>query len=112
MNTGAKKLVIPLLDPQVCRTTVPLKAIYVLDAPRQVFRKGQISPERLSPREALRHLLSSTVRREIVDAERPRRQFAACTDLAARIPMAKISYPRLLGNLPKVRDLILRELGH
>ncbi len=112
MNSGAKKLIIPLLDHQVCRSPVPLKAIYVLDSPRQAFQKGQISRERMASRDALWHLLSSTVRKEIVDAGRPRRQFLACTDLLARVPVATISYQRVPASLPKVRDLILAELSH
>jgi hypothetical protein len=112
MNTGTRKLILPLLDHQICRTSTPLKAIYVLDGPRNVSRKQRINLERLSLREGLSSLLGSTLRREMVDAQRRQRRFVACVDILSQIPVTRISYPRLLANLPKVRELILAELSH
>ena len=110
MNSGTAKLVLPLFENQTYRATAPLHAIYVLNSPRSVYRKQKIIVESLSPREAFLALLRNTFNRTLVDPERLQRQFAAVTQLAAKVPMAKISYPRRLASLPEVRDAILSEI--
>jgi len=110
MNSGTQKLVLPLLENQTHRTTAPLKAIYVLNSPRKVSRQQRISITPLSPREAFLALLRNTFNRLLVDPERLHRQFEAMTRLVAKVPVATISYPRVLDSLPEVREAILSDM--
>ena len=110
MNNGAQKLVMPLSENQIYRAAAPLKAIYVLNSPRNVFRKQRISMVRLSQREAFLALLRNTYNRLLIDSERLQRQFAAVIQLVAKVPVAMVSYPRVLTSLPEVRELILSEI--
>lgn len=110
MNSGTAKLVLPLFENQACQSTAPLRAIYVLNSPRKVFRKQKIRIELLSAREAFLALLRNTFNSLLVDPDRLQRQFAAVTQLAAKVPVAKISYPRRLASLPEVRQLIISEM--
>jgi hypothetical protein len=109
MNNSTQKLVMPLFENQVYRTAAPLKAIYVLNSPRNVFRKQRMKMARLRPREAFVSLLRNTFNRLLSDPDRLQRQFAAVAQLVAEVPVFMISYPRVLGSLPEVRELILRE---
>lgn len=111
MSNGTQKLVLRLFESQIHQTFAPLHSIYVLDSPRQVFRKQRISAVHLRPREAFVSLLSNTFNRLLTDPERLRRQFAAATQLVARVPVVMISYPRILGSLREVRELVLRDVG-
>jgi hypothetical protein len=110
MNNGTQKLVLPLFENQVCPAAVPLKAIYVLNSPRNVFRKQRISIAQFHAREAFVILLTNTFNRLLADPARLQRQFAAATQLAAKVPAGMISYPRVLASLPQVRELILSEM--
>lgn len=111
MNGGTKKLVMPLVESQIHRSAAPLKLIYVLNSPRNVFREQRVSVSLLSRREAFVRLLENTFNRSLTDSARLERQFRAMARLAAKVPVALISYPRVLGCLPEVRQLILSEAG-
>jgi hypothetical protein len=109
MNNGTQKLVMPLFENQVYRTAAPLKAIYVLNSPRNVFRKQRMKMTQLRPRDAFLSLLRNTFNRLLTDSERLQRQFASVAQLVAKVPVFIISYPRVFGSLAEVRELILRE---
>jgi hypothetical protein len=109
MNNNTRKLVMPLFENQVHRTAARLKAIYVLNSPRNVFRKQRTKMAQLHPREAFVSLLRNTFNRLLIDPERLKRQFAILAQLVAKVPVFVVSYPRVLSSLPEVRELILRE---
>jgi hypothetical protein len=64
----------------------------------------------LPPREAFVELLRGTFNRLLTDPERLQRQFAAMTQLVARVPVLMISYPRVLSRLSEVREVVLSEI--
>ena len=110
MNSGTKKLILPLDRTRSSATPVPLKTIYTLDAPRQVFRKQQIRIAVLSPRESFLELVKNTFNYRIVNRDRLERQFKETTRVVSVTPVKKISYSRVLAHLPAVRDAILADL--
>lgn len=109
MNDRTTKLVIPLSENQVCRAATPLKAICVLSSSRKVSRKRTMSITHLPPREAFVELLRGTFNRLLTDPDRLQRQFAAVTQLVAKVPVFSLSYPRVLRRLPEVREVVLSE---
>jgi hypothetical protein len=110
MNPFTRKMIVPLSRRHVCMRPVPLRAIYAIAAPREVFRKQAICIEPLSPREAFFELVKNTFNYRIVDGERLERQFIATERLVGAASLQKLSYPRTLDRLTAVRDAILCDL--
>jgi hypothetical protein len=105
------KRVFSLAPSQTCATPMPLAAIYVVTAPRQVYRKQRIRISSLSPIEALVKVLSFTHNHNLTGKERLARQFDAARQLIETTPVRSLSYPRILESLPEVRAAILADLG-
>jgi len=110
MNNGTTKLVIPLFENQVCRAATPLKAICVLTSARKVAGKRPVGLAPLPAKEAFVELLRGTFNRRLTDPERLQRQFAAVTQLIAKVPVFMLSYPRVLRRLPEVREVVLSKI--
>jgi hypothetical protein len=111
MNSGTQKLIIALNSDRICNAPVPLQAIYALVPPAQVASHGAVRFRSLSPRESFVTLVRNTFNYVILDSDRLRRQFIEATGLATTVPVKEISYPRLAGALPAVRDAILSDLN-
>jgi hypothetical protein len=110
MNNGTTKLVIPLFEKQVCRAATPLKAICVLASSRRVSGKRLVGLVPLPPKEAFVELLRGTYNRRLTDPDRLQRQFAAVTQLVAKVRVFMLSYPRVLRRLPEVREVVLSKI--
>src|SRR5438093_9514099 len=104
-------LFIPLNDKQRCAFPLPVRAIYSLAAPHDLFRKQPIRIEALSPREAFIELVKNTFNRRITDPDRLARQLAETSRLVGLLPTRKLSIPRDLNRLPAVRGAILDDLA-
>ena len=116
MNSGGKKLILPLDYTRSSRTPVPLKAIYALEPPRLVIRKQPIRKqpiriEVLSPRESFVELVKNTFNYRIVNRDRLERQFKETARVVSVMPVKRVSYPRVLAHLPAVRDAVLTDLN-
>jgi hypothetical protein len=111
MNGATEKLVLPLADHQCHNASVPLRAIYVLAAPREVYRKQRIRVTPLSPRETFIELVRNTFNYLVTDAERLRRQHGESAQVAIRVPARRISHPRVLSLLPALSDAVLADLA-
>jgi hypothetical protein len=111
MTNGSDKLVLPLGEHHHHNRPAPLRTIYVLSGPREVFRKQRIQIATLSPREAFVELMRHTFNYVVTDPKRLRQLFSKSQQLASRVPVKRISYPRDLALLPEVRDRILADLA-
>ena len=114
MNNRTSKLVIPLDRNQAVlpQGAFPLRAIYVLVPPRSSSRSHKITIRRLSPRRAFLALLKNSFNTVVVEPGRLKCQFMLATRLATRVPIASLSYPRALEQLPDVRQAILADLNN
>ncbi|MGH7782080.1 MAG: hypothetical protein ACREQR_19865 [Candidatus Binataceae bacterium] len=112
MNPETKKLVLPLLPKQLCSEPVPLKAIYVLEPPRESRRKQGIRLVPLVPRQAFLELLKNTFNYWHIPPDRLQRQFSEASRLANMVPFAKLCHSRVVRELPAVRDAILADVGN
>ena len=111
MNDWSEKLVLPLGEDHHQSVPVPLRAVYVLSGPREVFRKQSIQIATLSQREALMELIRHTFNHVVTDPRRLQQLFSKSMELATRVPVKRISYPRDLALLPEVRERILADLA-
>ena len=111
MTNGSDKMVLPLGEHHHQSRPAPLRTIYVLSGPREVFRKQRITIAALSPREALVELMRHTFNYVVTDPKRLQRLFSKSLQLASRVPVKRISYPRDLALLPEVRERILADLA-
>jgi hypothetical protein len=111
MNAGTDKRILPIDERLRCRVPVTIKALYSLTAPRDACRTKGASIDPLSPREAFVELLKATINRRLVSPRRLSRQFDVMSSLAARIPIRKLSYPRMIECLQEVRALVLSDLA-
>jgi hypothetical protein len=110
MNPAAKKLILPLDPTRSCASPVPLGAIYALLAPCELSRKQAIRIALLPPRESFMALVQNTFNSRIVDSARLERQFTQSARVASTMTVKNVSYPRVLGQLPAVRDAIVANL--
>ena len=111
MNLGTKKLVLPLGHARSALGPVPLKGIYALLPPRSAIRRHAIRITVLPPRESFLELVKNTFNYQIVNPARLERQFEAAARVVSLMAVKKISYPRILGRLPSVRDALLADLN-
>ena len=111
MNPDTEKLILPLDRKQVYPAPVPVKAIYALAPPREVFRKQSIRIETLSPRESFLELVKNTFNRRIVDSGRLTRQLQEMSRLVDHLPVQRLSIPRDLDRLPLFREAIIEALN-
>ncbi len=109
MNAMSRKLVLPLDASRYNSRPAPLRAIYVLTAPRQVHKKQRIRLGRLSTRECFIAMVRNTFNHLVGGAERLRRQYSQCLQVASSIPARSISHPRVLAMLPAVREAIVAD---
>lgn len=109
MNPLTAKRVIPLAARHARRAPAPLRAFYVLRPTAR--RRARIGLRPLGPRAAFVELLRHTFNPVVVDPERLRRQFWLTRELASRVPVTALSFPRGLGRLPAVRRAIEAHLA-
>jgi hypothetical protein len=111
MNLEAKKLIVSMDAQRSCGVPVPLGAVYSVADPREVLRNQHVSIEPLTPREGFLALVKNSFNRRLVNPERLERQFTTTARLVDRIAVKKLSYPRVLGRLPEVREAVLSNLS-
>ena len=104
------KRVFPLAASQTCATPTRLGAIYVVTAPRKVYRKQRIAVSSLPAVEALVRVLTFTHNHDLTGRNRLARQFDAAQRLIEKIPVRSLSYPRILSSLSEVKAAILTDL--
>jgi hypothetical protein len=109
MNSDTGKLVIPI-GGGGCAQPLPLACIYALCGPREVHRRGAIRIEPLTAREAFINIVANTFNSAVSGADRLQRQADAAIRLVRSVPVRKLFYPRVLSQLPAVRDAIIRDL--
>jgi hypothetical protein len=110
MNSGTRKLIIPLDGGRACASPVPLRIVYALGPPSDRAGESSVRIEPLSPRKSFLAILSNTFNYVILDPSRLQRQFAETARLATVIPVKQLSYPRRVSSLSAVRDAILSDL--
>jgi hypothetical protein len=110
MNSGTRKLIMPLEPARVYADAAPLEAIYAIAAPEDAAQDRTARIEGVASRDAFVLLMNNVFNYVIVDSQRLNRQFGAVAGLAARTPMRKVYYPRQADALPWVRDAIVADL--
>ena len=85
-------------------TPAPLKAIFVIRAPRPDIKK--ITIRSLSPRRALIDLITATFNAAVRDPQRIKSQFMLAARLVADNPVWSLSYPRDLNRIPEVVEAV------
>jgi hypothetical protein len=112
MNHATSKLVLPLGTGQFIEDATPLRSIYVLSAPAgQRSTTAGVQVEPLSAREALLELVGAAFNLVVVDRQRLANQFTFTNELAATVPIRRLSYPRRFSSLPAVHDAVVADLA-
>lgn len=109
-NSKAPKLVYCLTSSQSFSAVVPLGAIYVVTAPRKVYRKQQVVIGAMTPLQALMSMLSFTHNDELSGASRLSRQLDAAQSLISAVTIRSLAYPRVLASLHEVKNAVLEDL--
>jgi len=110
MNPDTEKLILPLNGKQMWQAPVPVKVIYSLAPPRDVFRKQSMRFETLTVREGFLELVKNTFNYRIIDAGRLKRQLEQTSRLVTLLPVRRLSIPRDLDQLPSFRETIIADL--
>ena len=98
------KLIVSLKPQMTVTTPAPLKAIFVIRAPRPDIKK--ITIRSLSPRRALIDLITATFNAAVRDPQRIKSQFMLAARLVADNPVWSLSYPRDLNRIPEVVEAV------
>ena len=104
MNPHTVKLIMRLPRSQAAQRAPRLTALYVL------ARGSAIRVCRLTRGDALLAIVRASFNTVHVDRRRLARQFAFAARLAQAVPVRRLSYPRRLSLLPRVRAAILADL--
>jgi hypothetical protein len=91
---------------------VPIAKIYLLDkSPLEPLDKA-IAFERLSPSASIIALLERSFRLDTNDQQRNRQELDRLTELASRVPVYRLNYPRQYKLLPSVCEAVQLHLGN
>src|SRR5262249_45827056 len=110
MNRDTAKLILPLDSKRSYSSPAPVKALFALAPPREVFRKQAVRFEPLSRRQAFLELVTNTFNYRIADTSRLQRQLRSTSSLVHLFPVRRLSIPRDLNQLPSVREAIVANL--
>jgi hypothetical protein len=112
MNAGTTKLVIPLDGGGAAPGPgpFPLRAIYVLNAPRERSRRTGIAIRSLPLRRAFLAVVRNTFNPVVADPARLGRLLDQAARLALKVPLKSLSFPRTWASLPAVRRAIRADL--
>lgn len=110
MNSGTKKLILPLDHVQSAVHPVPLRGIYALPAPGSKARSSDVHLSVLPPVQSFLALVKNTFNDRIVNQARLERQFEAASGVAGLMPVKQVSYPRGLSRIAAVRDALMADL--
>ena len=112
MNAGTTKLVIPLDGGGAAPGPgpFPLRAIYVLNAPRERSRRTGIAIRSLPPRRAFLAVVRNTFNPVVAEPARLGRLLDQAARLALKVPLKSLSFPRTWASLPAVRRAIRADL--
>jgi hypothetical protein len=108
MNPYTSKFIVPLSDDLSCRRSTPLAAIYVLSDP--AIERHATSIEPLSPHEACVELLRNTFNTKVMEPLRNKQLLTLYSDLARRVPVRSLAYPRRLSLLSDVVKSIVEDV--
>lgn len=111
MNNRTAKLVLPLAGSEVVGRPTRLKAIYVLAAPRRHARGLRPRVRSLTGRRAFLEVVRAAFNLLVVREDRLAGQFRFANDLAARVPVRRLTYPRSLSQLPAVCNAVVKDLA-
>jgi hypothetical protein len=110
MNSGTEKLILPLDSTRSAPGPVPLRAIYTLLPPGSKVRGDAVRIAALPPRQSFLALVRNTFNYRVVTPARLERHFEEAARLAGTVSVRKVSYPRVLSRISKLRDALLADL--
>lgn len=102
------KFVFPLED--AITEPVPISRFYALASPRAVIGLKDIWLQPLTEREAYLELTENSFNVSVQTRERLAAQFRWATDLAKRVAVKRLAYPRLLTLLPEVVNRVREDI--
>jgi hypothetical protein len=111
MNMWSDKLVVPLGEDRHSSRPVPLSSFYILRSPHEIGREQGIRIDDVSRRDAFVEMIRYTFNDDLADGDRLKRLFSKSLELAAQVPVKRISYPRELPLLPEVRKQIMADFA-
>ncbi len=90
---------------------VPLRVFYSLTSPKSVGALKQVRIDPLNEKEAYLELLENSFNVKVRTPQRLTTQFRWATELVKRVPIKRLSYPRVLTILPDVIEAVKADLA-
>jgi hypothetical protein len=109
MNPETAKLIVPIEPSRHVRTAATLRAIYAIAPPEVSGRRPHVGIEALGRRAAFVELVRATFNRQVVTRQRLERQLNAMTALAGAATVKRLTYPRRIDDLSRLRDAVLTD---
>jgi hypothetical protein len=107
MNSGTGKLLIPLAGGLACPRPVPIAAFYEIAPAPGGPASREVRVEATTGRDAALAIVRAAFNQRYVNRDRLMRQFGAAIDLAERVPVRRLFYPRVVAGLPRVVEAVL-----
>lgn len=89
----------------------PLAAVYVLGNEGDAYDGDIVTISRLSSRDACVELIRNAFQLDPGNPANATRMLALASDVASKLPVYALDYPRDYSRLPAVRDAILEHVG-
>ena len=110
MNHLTPKMILSLSTNQVQDGPVPLRAMYAISPEGTARPRSRITIRPISQKNATLELLRNTFNCMVTEPQRLQRQLQHAAEVAACVPIRRLSYPRRLNALSAVRERILADL--
>jgi hypothetical protein len=108
MNPYTSKFIVPLDGELSCNRSAPLAAVYVLSDPDLEHHQCSIEP--LSAHDSCIELLRNTFNSKVLEPRRNAQLLTLFSDLARRVPVRSLAYPRRFSILPDVVNAVVADV--
>lgn len=111
VNPRSGKRIIRLPEEQVSSKPAQLAAIYLLSDLKKIRAKKTVALRKVKGKDAVMETINAFYNLAAENPQRNSRHLEMAHDMAASIPIRKIYYPRSLKHLPRLAQLIEKDLS-
>jgi len=94
------------LSSKIINTPLPLKVIFILEAPDSCKDDSQIKISPITKQNALMNLLKQSFQLDVTDQQKNENLFNSLADIIQHLPTYRLCYPRKYSLLPEVQNEI------
>ena len=110
MNPQSRKSIFRIPAGKACHQPIPLARIYLLPSQQHKSWLKSVHFRNLKGRSAVMEIMNASYNQLADTGNRPRQLMDFATDLARRIPVRALNYPRGFRHFPRIEEIITADL--